>query len=189
MFEEKKQDAFDALVGEWIGEVGQLHQQIQNLPVALDAALSPSKLMLKNAQDKLAQQLSTLPEAADKEMNRAGAEMLSSLSLEVSKIAQKIANDAATIERNKSFSLAVLSVIAVAAIFTWVGFSVRLVADSLFLNVLKIECVSMAAGIALGIGVILYIKRHYTPISAEDELKNRWREYIAVIVKNEINKS
>ena len=67
----QKPDAFDALVGEWIGELGQVHQQVKQLPGAVSEALRPTRSMLNDAQTKLELQLASLPGAADKELKRA----------------------------------------------------------------------------------------------------------------------
>ena len=91
----QKPDAFDALVGEWIGELGQVHQQVKQLPGAVAEALRPTRSMLNDAQTKLELQLASLPGAADKELRRAGDSAIASLSTEIGKIAQKIAGDAA----------------------------------------------------------------------------------------------
>ena len=91
----QKPDAFDALVGEWIGELGQVHQQVKQLPGAVSEALRPTRSMLNDAQTKLELQLASLPGAADKELKRAGDAAIASLATEVGKIAQKIAGDAA----------------------------------------------------------------------------------------------
>ncbi|KRH79553.1 hypothetical protein FERRO_06210 [Ferrovum sp. JA12] len=45
---DKKPDHFDGLVAEWIGEVGQLHQKIQQLPKAMDEALLPTIRLLND---------------------------------------------------------------------------------------------------------------------------------------------
>ena len=91
----QKPDAFDALVGEWIGELGQVHQQVKQLPGAVSEALRPTRSMLNDAQTKLELQLASLPGAADKELKRASDAAIASLSTEIGKIAQKIAGDAA----------------------------------------------------------------------------------------------
>ena len=90
-----KPDAFDARVGEWIGERGPVHQQVKQLPGAVAEALRPTRSMLNDAQTKLELQLASLPGAADKELRRAGDSAIASLSTEIGKIAQKIAGDAA----------------------------------------------------------------------------------------------
>lgn len=115
MLETKKHDPFDALVANWIGEVGQLHRQIQKLPMEIDAALTPTKILLQSAQVNLAKQLSALPGAADKEMKRAGAQTIAELSDQVALIASRISADSAQAERHRAFYLAsaLLSVSAV----------------------------------------------------------------------------
>ena len=87
----QKPDAFDALVGDWIGELGQLHQQVKQLPGAVAEALRPTRSMLVDAQTKLELQLASLPAAADKEAKRAGDAAISGLAGEVGRIAKNIA--------------------------------------------------------------------------------------------------
>lgn len=107
---DKKPDLFDALVAEWIGEVGQLHHKIQQLPAAMHSALSPTETLIKSACAGLAKQLDSLPNAADKEMNRASNAAITRLSIEVGQIAQKIAGDTALAARYKSISNAIIIV-------------------------------------------------------------------------------
>lgn len=66
-----KPDAFDLLVGEWTGELGQLHHQVKQLPDAIAGALQPTRKLLVEAQVKLEKQLEAMPGAADKELKRA----------------------------------------------------------------------------------------------------------------------
>jgi len=149
MLEDKKQDAFEALVGDWIGEVGQLHQRIQELPVALAAALSPTQLLLKQSQEELTVQLNTLPGAADKEMKRAGVEVLSLLSQEVSKISQTIAGDAAKAEKGKAIELAtkwaVAGVLVCAVVFGATGYAIRMTFDAAVMRNVKEHAEVMVA--------------------------------------------
>ena len=98
----QKPDAFDALVGDWIGELGQLHQQVKQLPGAVAEALRPTRSMLADAQTKLELQLASLPGAADKEAKRANDAVISGLGKEVGLIAQQIAGNAAEATAAKS---------------------------------------------------------------------------------------
>ena len=98
----QKPDAFDALVGDWIGELGQLHQQVKQLPGAVAEALRPTRSMLADAQTKLELQLASLPGAADKEAKRANDAVISGLGKEVGRIAQQIAGNAAEATAAKS---------------------------------------------------------------------------------------
>lgn len=102
MLDGQKQDAFEALVADWIGEVGQLHRQIQKLPVEIDVALSPTKKLLAKSQDELAQQLNALPGAADREMKRAGAEAILVFSKDIERLSLQLAEISSAKERYRA---------------------------------------------------------------------------------------
>ena len=55
MFDHEKQDKFDALVADWIGQIGQLHKEIGQLPAALDGAADRE---MKRACDEAVRRLS-----------------------------------------------------------------------------------------------------------------------------------
>lgn len=82
-----------------------------------------------------------LPGAADLEMKRAGEVVMRSLSAEVSKIAQRLANDSASTEKALAISSAArwtgACVLACAVLFGGTGYGIRLVEDELTLNTAK----------------------------------------------------
>lgn len=153
MLETKKHDPFDALVANWIGEVGQLHRQIQKLPMEIDATLTPTKKLLQNAQVNLAQQLSALPGAADKEMKRASAETISMLAAEVTKIAQQISDDAAVAERHKAFYLAA----SVLSVSSTMFFSAGIYLGSRGISLMMLGGITLLAGIAGGMWLLVLL--------------------------------
>lgn len=141
MFDPNKQELFDVLLGDWVGEIGQLHQKILQLPAAVDAALSPTKNSLQDAQVALANQLHSLPAAADKEMKRASDATINRLSIEVGKIAQQIAGDTAAKERHDALLFAskwvAAGVVACSVIFGGTGYAIRMASDEFYINTLK----------------------------------------------------
>ena len=79
---DKKPDHFDGLVAEWIGEVGQLHQKIQQLPKAMDEALLPTMRLLNDLSKQLNSLHSTNDELLRKTMgNRVEVESYSMQSI------------------------------------------------------------------------------------------------------------
>ena len=97
----------DALIAETLGDVQKLRDEVKILPEILRE----------------------LPGAVDKEMKRAGAEMISGLSGEVGRIAQRLAGDAVVAERNRAISMAVLALSVSALIFGGTGYTIRMLAD------------------------------------------------------------
>lgn len=163
-------DAFEELVGEWIGEVGHLHQQIKDLPAAVDSALSPTRSLLIDTQSNLAETLREMPAAADRELNRASNAALSALSSEVGRIAQRIADDASTENRQKSFYIA-------AAVLS--GFSIFFFGSGMAIGNNNIGTLSIAA-ICIGIGVASGMTLANFMISsdhAKDEFKRKQQEH------------
>ena len=134
-----KPDAFEILVGEWIGSVGMLHQDIKKLPVALQSALSQTVDSLESAQSDLLIQLKQLPGAADRAMKRAGEEELRVLSSRVADIAQKVAADAAAEKKARAFTQAVVAAVIGALVIGGVGYAAGWGAAALSTRVTKID--------------------------------------------------
>ncbi len=153
MLESNKQDPFDALVANWIGELGQLHQLIKKLPIDIDATLTPTKKLLHSAQVGLAQQLSALPGAADKEMKRASAETISVLAAEVAKIARQISDEAAAAERHKSFFLAA----GLLSISSTIFFGAGVYIESRGFSWVMLVAITLLLGIAGGMGLLIML--------------------------------
>jgi len=121
MLDGQKQDAFEALLASWIGEVGQLHRQIRNLPVEIDAALSPTKKLLARSQDELAQQLNALPGAADREMKRAGEEAISVFTKDIERLSLQLSKISSEKERHKAIYWAAGSLTLFSMFFFFAG--------------------------------------------------------------------
>ena len=101
--------------------------------------LALNEAVLEQVQRNLSKTINSLPSIADKEMQRAGAETISTLSVEVGKIAKQLAGDAATAEKNRSFYFAGAVIFICAIIFGGTGYTVRMAADTLSNNTLKDE--------------------------------------------------
>ena len=82
--------------------------------------------------------INSLPSAANLEMQRAGQEVMRSLSIEVSRIAQRLAGDSASAEKAHAISFATkwvaAGIVACAVIFGSVGYGIRMLADEINLN-------------------------------------------------------
>jgi hypothetical protein len=153
MSDNKKPDAFEALVAEWIGEVGQLHQSISGLPKALNETLAPTLTLLKDAEIGLAKQINSMPDKTDMEFKRASSESLAILAEEIGSIASKIAGDAAAAERNKSFQIAII-VFSICSIFF---FSAGFVIANHSLQLTTVAMFSLIAGIAGGFSIFYFL--------------------------------
>lgn len=100
---------FEAMM---LGDIGVVHDKVDELKVKLDG-------LGGSINDKM----QALPNAADREMKRAGAEAISALSNQVGRLAQQVAGDAAANERQKSFTWAAgaMGVVATATYVAGVG--------------------------------------------------------------------
>lgn len=82
--------------------------------------------------------INSLPGAANLEMQRAGQEVMRSLSVEVSRIAQRLAGDSASAEKAYAISFAtkwiVAGVVTCAVAFGGLGYGIRMLADEVNLN-------------------------------------------------------
>jgi len=109
---------FNHLVGAWVGEVGTLHAEIKNLPTEIDKVFKSTRqkvdafcvavpIEISKTETIVSGLRNSLPGLADKEMKRAGDAAIEALAERVAEIANKVAGDAAAVERNKSYYKAV----------------------------------------------------------------------------------
>jgi hypothetical protein len=109
---------FNHLVGAWVGEVGTLHAEIKNLPTEIDKVFKSTRekvdafcvavpIEISKTETIVSGLRNSLPNLADKEMKRAGDAAIEALAERVAEIANKVAGDAAAVERNKSYIRAV----------------------------------------------------------------------------------
>ena len=148
-------DAFEELVGEWIGDVGHLHKQIKDLPAAVDSALSPTRELLIDAQSNLAETLRKMPGAADQEAKRANEAASTALATQLVSVVGTLAGDSAAAEKHKSFYLAALVTTAFAIFFYCAG----LMAAG-FSNIL-LPISSMLLTAFAGVGFYWYMSGQY----------------------------
>lgn len=93
-----------------------------------------NSIQIKDAQEKLARQLAELPGAADLEMKRASNAAISALSVEVGRIAQNVAGDAAAAAKNTAFYRAVAGMAICAVIFGGTGYGIHAGASAVHLS-------------------------------------------------------
>lgn len=103
-------------------EIRDLTTRIENIKGVQNAV----EAALKNV-------IASMPAAADREMQRAGGEVMRALSGEVGRIAQRLAGDAAAAEKAHAISFAAtwaaVGVLACAVVFGSVGFGIKMLAD------------------------------------------------------------
>jgi hypothetical protein len=131
MADPQKPDAFEALVAEWIGEIGTLEQKINNLPGALDKSLASTIASLNIAKENLEKQLKTLPDIADQEIARASKDAITPLANEVSLLAHKLAETSAITNRNKSYWMLSAGIFLCAITFGSTGYLLRMGQDDI----------------------------------------------------------
>ncbi|PIX03950.1 MAG: hypothetical protein COZ20_01700 [Gallionellales bacterium CG_4_10_14_3_um_filter_54_96] len=96
----------------------------------------PDKIA-KAGDEQLKGHINNLKKAAENEMAKARDAVICELSKKVGEIAQQLAGDAATAERNRSFYFAGAAIFSCALIFGGTGYAVRMAADALSINTLK----------------------------------------------------
>ncbi|MEI7613282.1 MAG: hypothetical protein WCK63_10255 [Betaproteobacteria bacterium] len=83
----KADDAYEKLVAEWTGEVGQLHLSIKALPAELRLAADPPVKAIKDASFDLNRLLAGLPAALEKENERARVDSVGKMAEAVTSLA------------------------------------------------------------------------------------------------------
>ena len=171
----------DAIAAHVLGEIQEVAQQIDGLTQKIETAAGVSDTAAKNlitqirmsaeanneAADKL---INSMPGAANKALGQASDAALTALSSEVGRIAQRIADDASTENRQKSFYIA-------AAVLS--GFSIFFFGSGMAIGNNNIGALAIA-GICLGIGVISGMLLCHFMISsdhAKDEFRKNQQEY------------
>ena len=96
-----------------------------------------------------------LPVAADKQMQRAGAETMAGLATEVAKIAHRIADDSAIAERHKAFYLAAGLLSLASTLF----FAVGILLGAQIVSWVALGALSLLVGLVGGICLTIFLQQ------------------------------
>ena len=124
--------------------------RLEKIAVTVAAVADRVEGVRGNIETALNKAISSLPGAANKEMERAGREVITALSEEVGKTAQKVAGNAAAAAQNESFAFAALVLTGSFVIFFGAGMFLGTLDASRLVTGLICLFVGAAGGIVLG---------------------------------------